>query len=61
MKIYRIFGSNMAQPQPEICGAAIVEDDSDEGEVAGFFSEGNSDFALTPCFNELIDRGWALV
>lgn len=61
MKIYRIFGSNMAQPQPGICGAAIVEDDSDEGGVAGFFSEGNSDFALTPCLNELIDRGWALV
>ncbi len=62
MKIYRIFGSNMAQPQPGICGAAIVEDDSDEGGgVAGFFSEGNSDFALSPCLNELIDRGWAIV
>ena len=61
MKIYRIFGSNMALPQPGVCGAAIVEDDSDEGGVAGFFSEGNSDFALTPCLNELIDRGWALV
>lgn len=61
MKIYRTFGSNMAQPQSGICGAAIVEDDSDEGGVAGFFSEGNSDFALTPCLDELIDRGWALV
>lgn len=61
MKIYRIFGSNMAQPQPGICGAAIVEDDSDEGGIAGFFSEENSDFALTPCLNELIDRSWALV
>lgn len=61
MKIYRILGSNMSHPQPGICGAAIVEDDSDEGGVARFFSEGNSDFALSPCLNELIDRDWAIV
>lgn len=61
MKIYRSFGSNIAQSRSGICGAAIVEDDSDEGGVAGFSSEGNSDFPLTPCLNELIYRGWALV
>lgn len=55
MKIYRIFGSNMAQPQPGICGAAIVEDDSNEGGVAGFFSERNSNFALSPCLNRRTD------
>lgn len=37
MKMYRIFGSNMAQPQPELCGSVIVENDSDK-------VEGNSDF-----------------
>lgn len=60
MKIYRIFGADMAHPQPGTYGAAIVEDDSDEGGVARVFSEGNPDFALTPCLNELINRGWPL-
>lgn len=55
IKIYQIFGSNMAQPQSGICEAAIVEDDLDGKGVAGFVSERNLDFALTPCLDKLID------
>jgi len=49
-----------AVPRDGICGAALVEDDSEEGGVAGFFQNGNSYYALSPCLDEFIDRSWAL-
>lgn len=44
-----------------ICGAAIVEDDVDDGGVAGFFHRGNGMWALSPCLDVLIDRSWSVV
>ena len=44
-----------------ICGAAIVEDDTDDGGVAGFCWEASPNYAFSPCLNELIDRGWMVV
>ena len=57
-KIFRGFGALGSVPRQDICGAPFVEDDSDEGGVAGFFVNGNADFALTPCLDEFIDRSW---
>ena len=61
MRIYRGFGAMAAVPRDGICGAALVEDDSEEGGVAGFFQNGNSYYALSPCLDELIDRSWGVV
>jgi hypothetical protein len=61
MRIYRGFGVMTALPRDGICGAALVEDDSEEGGVAGFFQDGNSYYALSPCLDEFIDRSWAVV
>ena len=44
-----------------IYGAAIVEDDVDDGGVAGFFHQGNGEWASSPCLDELIDRSWSVV
>ncbi|KAL8857989.1 MAG: hypothetical protein Q9178_005449 [Gyalolechia marmorata] len=44
-----------------ICGAAIVEENVDDGGVAGFFHLGNGGWALSPCLDELIDRSWSVV
>jgi len=60
-KVFRSFGALGSVPREGICGAPLVEDDSDQGGVAGFFVNGNSDFALTPCLDELIDRSWNVV
>jgi hypothetical protein len=61
MKIYRGFGAMTVVPREGICGAAIVEDDADEGEVAGFFQKGNSFYAISPCLDEFINRSWGVV
>lgn len=44
-----------------ICGAAIVEDDTDNGGVAGFFQKGIGEWASSPCLDALIDRSWSVV
>ncbi|KAE8349273.1 hypothetical protein BDV28DRAFT_152044 [Aspergillus coremiiformis] len=46
-----------------VCGAPIVVDDGQDGGVVGFFQfgESNSSWALSPCLDDLIDRGWDLV
>ena len=61
MRIYRGFGALGTVPREGICGAAFVEDDSEEGGVAGFFQNGNADYALSPCLDELIDQSWNIV
>lgn len=60
-KIFRGFGAFDSVPRQGICGAALVEDDSDEGGVAGFFVNGNAYYGLTPCLDEFIDRSWNVV
>ena len=40
-----------------ICGAAIVDD----GGVAGFFHQGNGEWASSPCLDELIDRSCSVI
>ena len=43
-------------------GAATVEDDVDDGGVAGFFHPGNGGgWALSPWLDELINRSWSVV
>ena len=46
-----------------VCGAPIVVDDGQDGGVVGFFQLGaqDSDWALSPCLDDLLDRDWALV
>ena len=61
MRIYRALGSINAVPRAGVCGAAIVEDETDEGGVAGFFQNGDDDFSLSPCLDELIDCSWSVV
>jgi hypothetical protein len=61
LRIYRCFGAMAAVPRDGVCGAALVEDDSEEGGVAGFFQNGNSHYALSPCLDEFIDRSWGVV
>ena len=48
-------------PLEGICGTAIVEDNTEDGGVAGFVQHGNSDWVLAPCLGELIDRSWGVV
>ena len=61
MTLCRGFGALGAVAREGICGAAFVEDDSEEGGVAGFFQNGNGDYAMSPCLDELIDRSWEVV
>ncbi len=60
-RIYRAFETIGAAQREGVCGAALVEDDTEGGGAAGFFQNGNSDFALSPCLDELIDRSWSMV
>lgn len=61
MRIFRSFGALGLTPQERICGSPLVEEDSEGGGVAGFFQEGNADFAFSPCIDELIDSSWRMV
>ena len=56
-------GNIGAQPVEGLCGGAIIDEGSgtDAGGVAGFFQFGNSEWALAPCLNDLIDRTWRVV
>ena len=58
--VYRIFGAVQDVQREGVCGAAIVEDDTDEGGVAGFFQMGNAYFGFAPVLDELIDRSWSI-
>ena len=59
--VYRNFGAVQDVPREGVCGAAIVEDDTDEGGVAGFFQMGNANFGFAPVLDEFIDRSWSVV
>ena len=63
MVLYQQFGNHGggASMRKGIRGAAIVEDDTDNGGVAGFFDEASPHYAFSPCLDELIDRGWMVV
>ncbi|KAL9099006.1 MAG: hypothetical protein Q9163_005432 [Psora crenata] len=61
MILYQQFGNGGVTMREGICGAAIVEDDTDDGGVAGFFWEASPNYAFSPCLDELIDRGWMVV
>ncbi|KAL8629113.1 hypothetical protein Q9189_005169 [Teloschistes chrysophthalmus] len=48
--------------QEGLCGAPIVVDDeSDEGRVAGFVQVANDSFLFSPCLDELVHQGWSVV
>lgn len=61
MRTYRGFEAMAAVPRDGICGAALVEYDSEEGGVAGFFQNGNDYYAWSPCLDQFIDRSWGVV
>ncbi|KAL8918001.1 MAG: hypothetical protein Q9172_005592 [Xanthocarpia lactea] len=63
MMLYQQFGNTGGgtMMREGIRGAAIVEDDTDDGGVAGFFSEASPNYAFSSCLDELIDRGWMVV
>ena len=46
-KVMRIFWDLDEAPREGLCGAALVEADSDDGGVAGF-QEGNAYWAMSP-------------
>ena len=58
MVLYQQFG-NAGTTTRE--GAAIMEDDTDDGGVAGFLGEASPNYAFSPCLDELIDRGGKVV
>ncbi|KAL8941733.1 MAG: hypothetical protein Q9216_002061 [Gyalolechia sp. 2 TL-2023] len=55
------FGQINTELRGGICGAAIVEEDVDDGGVAGFFCHGHGQWALSPCLDELIDGSWSVI
>ncbi|EFR03719.1 hypothetical protein MGYG_06716 [Nannizzia gypsea CBS 118893] len=61
--IYRYIGPAGAEVCAGVCGAPIVIDEDERGGVVGFFQLGErgADWALAPCLDELIDRGWTVV
>ncbi|KAL2037318.1 hypothetical protein N7G274_010007 [Stereocaulon virgatum] len=61
MILYQQFGNGGMERNEGTCGAAIVEDDTDDGGVAGFFWEAYPHYAISPCLNGLIDRGWMVI
>ena len=61
MVLYQQFGNGGVTMREGICGAAIVDDDTDDGGVAGFFWQASPNYAFSPCLDELIDRGWTVV
>lgn len=62
--ILRCVGPVGGEVRDGMCGAPIVVDDNEDGGggVVGFFqsSEGNSDWAICPCLDDLVNRGWTL-
>lgn len=61
--VYRYIGPSGAEVCDRICGAPIVIDEDESGGVVGFFQLGERgvDWALAPCLDDMIDRGWAIV
>ncbi|WEW59245.1 hypothetical protein PRK78_004714 [Emydomyces testavorans] len=64
-KIYAMFGALDGKPMEGICGAPIVEESCSlsgaiGGGISGFFQFGNSQFAMSPVLDEIIDSGWEL-
>ena len=55
------FGQMSTALQEGLRGAAIVEDNVPDGGVAGFFHQGNGDFAMAPCLDDLVDLSWSVV
>ena len=41
--------------------SSLVEDDTDEGGVAGFSQTGNTNFGFAPVLDKFIDRSWRVV
>lgn len=60
--IYRLHGPTAGSIREGVCGAPIVVDDNEDGGIVGFFHLGaeGSAWALSPCLDDLIDRGWTL-
>lgn len=58
--IYHMIGPTGGTTKDGLCGAPIVQDDSVDGGVAGFFQLANNEICLSPVLDEIIDRGWSL-
>jgi len=58
--IYKCIGPIGGVVRDGVCGAPIVVDDADDGGIVGFFQLGeeNCEWAMSPCLDDLIDRGW---
>ena len=61
MRTYQGFGAIGTLPRDGLSGAAIVEDETDNGGVAGFVQYGYIDCIFSRCLDELIDLSWSLV
>ncbi|KAL2801742.1 hypothetical protein BJX63DRAFT_416672 [Aspergillus granulosus] len=60
--IYHLYGPASSNREG-VYGAPIVVDDNKDGGIVGFFQLGadGSAWALSPCLDDLIDRGWKVV
>lgn len=58
--IYHMIGPTRGTSKDGPCGAPIVQDDSVDGGVAGFFQLANNEICLLPVLDEIIDRGLSL-
>ncbi len=58
--IFRTIGATGGSTKDGLCGAPIVQDDSDAGGVAGFFQLASTDYALSPHLDDIVAAGWAL-
>lgn len=57
-RLYQLFGNGITDQEEGICGAAIVEDDTEgEGIVAGFLSDATAHYAFAPILDEVVDLG----
>ncbi|KAL4778644.1 hypothetical protein BJX76DRAFT_366068 [Aspergillus varians] len=64
--VFEYVGPEGDQIRDGVCGAPIVIDGDTEdggGDVVGFFQLGaqGSPWAIAPCLDDLVDRGWAIV
>lgn len=61
--IYRLYGPTAGSIREGVRGAPIVVDDNEGGGIVGFFQLGaeGSAWALSPCLDDLIDRGWTVI
>lgn len=58
--MYHMIGPTGGTTKDGLCGAPILDDDTGDGAVAGFFQLADNEICLSPVLDEIIDHGWDL-